>query len=90
MNKKIDSMTVGTGLTALIVLIIVILLGQFICFGICYIAGWIAKITIGKYLVDGLALLNLTIPLDKIPLLTGTIGWIASYFVHANYNKSSD
>lgn len=90
MNRKIDSVTVGTGLTALIVIVIVILVSPFISFGVCYIAGLIAKATIGNFLVDGFALFNLNIPLDKIPLAAGILGWVASFFKEVRMNKSSD
>lgn len=87
-----NSVTIGTALTVLITFTFLILFSQLISFGVCYLTGIIAKITIGKFLVDGFALLNITIPLDKIPLLAGTLGWIGSFFKSTinSKNKSSD
>ena len=44
---------------------------------------------IGKYLVEGFALLGLTIPLEKIPLIAGVLGWMASFFVSNSKSSKS-
>jgi len=90
--KNKNSMTIETALTVLFTFAFLILFSQLIGFGVCYLMGIIAKITIGKFLVDGFALLNITIPLDKIPLLAGTFGWIGSFFTSTinSKNKSSE
>ena len=51
-----------------------------ILFGICYIAGWIASIVIGQWIVAGFALLNISITTAQIPLIAGTLGWIGGFF----------
>ena len=67
-----------------------LLLLPFLSFWLCYFGGWIAKILIGKHLVAGLACLGITIPLDQIPLLAATLGWIGGFFktVSASRTKS--
>lgn len=50
--------------------------------------GWICKLVIGQQLIIGFALLGITLPVDKIPLLAGTLGWIGSYFKVIRYNTS--
>ena len=89
--KDKTSMTIGTGCMALIIVTIILFFGQLLNFGLCYIAGLIAKVTIGKYLVYGFSLLNIAISLDDIPLLAATIGWIANFFASKSTSvKSSD
>lgn len=60
-----------------------------IAFWLAYFGGWIAKILIGKQLVNGFALIGITLPIEKIPLLAGTLGWIGGFFktVNTNLNK---
>ena len=61
-------------------------------FWLAYFSGWIAKLVIGKYLVEGFGLFGLAIPLDKIPLAAGILGWVGSFFketVKINQNKSN-
>lgn len=57
-----------------------IFISSWINFWLAYFSGWIAKITIGKYLVSGLQLLGITIPINSIPLLAGALGWISGFF----------
>lgn len=49
-------------------------------FWLSYFCGWVAKITIGKYLVAGFNYLGFPLVLDKIPLVAGTLGWIGGFF----------
>lgn len=59
-------------------------------FWIAYFMGWITKLTIGKHLVEGFALIGWNIPLDKIPLFAGCIGWIAGFFVQVKNNNNNN
>ena len=67
-----------TGIIGTIILIIFI--APWLSFWLAYFGGWIAKITIGKYLVEGFSLFGIAIPLDKIPLVAGFLGWIGGFF----------
>ena len=63
-----------------------------IAFWLAYFGGWIAKILIGKELVNGFALVGITLPIEKIPLLAGTLGWIGGFFksINTNYKYNKD
>ena len=65
---------------AIFLIILLIFVAPWITFWLCYFAGWIAKILIGNYLVGGFSIFKIDLPLDKIPLLAGTLGWIGSFF----------
>ena len=55
-------------------------------FGLAYLGGWIAKITIGTPLTAGMNIFfKGTFTKDMIPLLAGTLGWIGGYFKSINY-----
>ena len=81
--------TITLIISTIILIIITIFICPFISFWIAYFGGWIAKILIGKQLVNGFALIGIILPLDKIPLLAGTLGWIGGFFktINHNYNK---
>lgn len=68
--------------SAIIMIILILFIMPWLSFWLCYFIGWISKLVIGKHLIEGFALIGLTIPIDKIPLLAGCIGWIASFFAH--------
>lgn len=79
---------------AFIGLIILILFVQpWLSFWLFYLGGWIASKVIGVKLVEGLTIFGIMIPISKIPLLSGTLGWIGSFFRSykniMNTNKSS-
>lgn len=76
------------GVIALIVIFIFI--EPWLFFWLAYFGGWIAKITIGKYLVEGFAILGISVPIGKIPLIAGVLGWIGGFFKNistSNFNK---
>ena len=73
MKKEDVGVTIGT-------IVIWILFGPLLVFWLNYFAGWIAKAWIGEYIVRFFALFNISFPIDKIPLFTGVLGWIASFF----------
>ena len=73
----------GGGLSVLGIIGLIILsvfIAPWLSFWLAYFGGWIAKIVIGDYLVKGFALLGIVIPLNKIPLLAGVLGWIGNFF----------
>jgi hypothetical protein len=67
-------------IAALITAFIMVLISPFIIFWVSYIGGYFVKWLIGNILIQGLALFGIALPLEKIPLACGTIGFIASYF----------
>lgn len=69
--------------------IIAFFVTPFITFIGGWISGWLIKITIGQSVVNGLALLGLTIPLEKFPLFFGTLATIACFFHTPNINTKS-
>lgn len=77
-----------SSITVLLATIFVLLfIIPWLSFWTAYFTGWITKIVIGKYLVEGFALLGITLPLDKIPLLAGIFGWIGGFFKTLNTSK---
>lgn len=79
----------SSAITLIITILLLIFIVPFLSFWLCYFVGWISKIFIGKYLVEGFALIGINLPLNKIPLLAGCLGWIASFFAHHN-NSDKD
>jgi len=71
----------------LIFFIIFFLIEPFLFFWFGYFVGWIAKITIGKVLIEGLSLVHISIALNQIPLLAGTLSWIGSFFYQFKINN---
>lgn len=84
-TNEIGGLTI-LGIIALIVIFIFI--EPWLFFWLAYFGGWIAKITIGKYLIEGLGILGITVPLGKIPLIAGVLGWIGGFF--KNISSSSN
>lgn len=68
---------------------IMALISPFIIFWVSYIGGYFVKWFIGNILIQGLALFGITLPLEKIPLACGTLGFIASYFKQTVNTKAS-
>ena len=64
----------------LIAIFIAAIISPFIVFWVCYLGGFIVKWLIGNVLVQGFALFGLILPVEKIPLACGTLGFVASYF----------
>lgn len=79
MKKNFLETDIGFGGFILVVIGSIFIL-PWLAFWLAYFGGWIAKIVIGKYLVQGLAMLGLNITLDQIPLLAGVLGWIGGFF----------
>ena len=79
------SIMTGIGLPIFAIFIV-----PWLTFWLAYFGGWIAKIVIGDYLVKGFALLGLTVPIDKIPLIAGLMGWIGSCLNRVRNSNKSD
>jgi hypothetical protein len=76
--------------SAIIALILFCIFEPFLIFWLGYFCGWLAKIFIGSHLVEGLNLLHISIEINQIPLFTGVIAWIGSFFKNtANINKNN-
>ena len=90
LNKSYDIDYSGFTLLGLIALIIILIfIAPWVSFWLAYFGGWISKIVIGNYIVKGFALLGITVPLDKIPLLAGVLGWIGGFFKSVGSLKSN-
>ena len=74
----------------IITAIVIIFIWPWLSFWVAYFLGWITKITIGKYIVEGFALLNIDLPLNKIPLLAGVLGWIGGFFIGTKGNRKKE
>lgn len=68
------------------IVVITIFITPWLSFWIAYFGGWVAKITIGNYLINGLEHLGILITKDQIPLLAGVLGWIGGFFKVSNHN----
>jgi hypothetical protein len=80
-KENYDTTTTGFAIAGIIATcIVMIFVLPWLGFWLAYFGGWIAKITIGGVLVKGLALIGLNITPDKIPLLSGALGWIGGFF----------
>ena len=91
MNNKIKIDFDGAAFGSMILIFIgLMFIMPFINFALCYFAGWIAKVLIGKWLVAGFALLRLPIEINDIPLIAGVLGWISSFFKNSTVNKNSN
>lgn len=73
-----------TFLGFLAAIVVALFIAPWISFWLAYFGGWIAKLVIGTKLVEGFSLFGFMMPLAKIPLLAGTLGWIGSFFKNAS------
>lgn len=80
MKKNVWSDT-AIGIGGLFVLgIIIIFIFPWLNFWIYYLGGWIAKVLIGKYIVQGFAIFGITIDITQIPFIAGFLGWFGGFF----------
>ena len=93
MNKRIN-FNFNTGslsiLGTVILMLITIFIAPWLVFWIAYFTGWITKITIGNYIVNGFNVVGITIAKDQIPLLAGILGWIGSFFTSLSTSKKGN
>lgn len=75
-------------LAAILGSILILIISPWIIFWIAYFGGWIASGLIGEQLVAGFALFGLDIPINKIPLIAGCLGWIGGYFKTYNVRNN--
>lgn len=91
LNNNYDFDLGGLSILGLIGLIIVIIfIAPWLSFWLAYFGGWIAKITIGDYIVRALELIGILITKDQIPLLAGGLGWIGGFFKTATNIKKGN
>ena len=75
----------GLGLfSAILISICALLIAPLLIFTIGYLIGFISKLLIGNLLVEAFSYFGFDIPVDKIPLITGLIAWIAPWFKSNN------
>ncbi len=55
-----------------------------------YFVGWLAKITIGGWLVKGAAALGITISKDSLPIIAGTLAFFGQFFKTSNVKWNKD
>ena len=81
-------------ITTILGIILSILISPILSFWICYFGGWVASKIIGFKIVNGLAIFGILIPICKIPLLTGVLGFASAFLkglsleIKTNYNNS--
>ena len=66
----------------LVLIIALVFFESAIVFILGYFTGWLAEITIGGRLVEGLRVLFRTnyFTKDMLPMLTGALAWVAAFF----------
>ena len=90
MRKKDWYSNLGCG-GAIVILIIgaaVFIFGSWITFWVSYFFGWLAKLWIGNYIVQGFAFFGKDISLEQIPYIAGFLGWIGSFFKSSEIVKN--
>lgn len=83
-EKLIEKKSIGGMIGIFLATILILIFYPFLNFWFAYFCGWIAKILIGKYIVAGFALINIDLPLDKIPLFAGVAAWVGGFFKSIN------
>jgi len=90
LNKDYDFNMDNLSILGIIAIIIVtIFIIPWLSFWLAYFGGWVAKITIGNQLVNGLELIGIIISKDQIPLLAGILGWIGGFFKATSIKKGN-
>ena len=80
--------TEGFSIIGIITLIVImVFITPWLTFWLAYFGGWIAKIIIGDYIVNGLSLIGIIITKEQIPLLAGVLGWIGGFFKSLSTSK---
>lgn len=89
-EKNNDSIGVLFLIVAIIILLVIF--SSAITFGLGYFGGWLAKITIGSKLIEGLNLLFNTDYFDKdmLPMMSGILSWIGSFFKVYNFDSKKN
>lgn len=82
--------TFSAFLILILMLIGLLFVLPWISFWLAYLGGWIAAKVIGAKIVEGLAIFGIMIPVSKIPLLAGTLGWIGTFFKNISTISKSD
>ena len=77
-------------LGVIIFILVTFFIAPWLIFWVAYFSGWIAKITIGNYIVNGFNVVGITIAKDQIPLLAGILGWIGSFFTSLSTSKKGN
>lgn len=92
-KNKFEDKAITGGLAivgSLALLIGVIIIVPFLSFVEGYFIGWLAKITIGGWLVKGAAALGITISKDSLPIIAGTLAFFGRFFKTNNVKWNKD
>lgn len=90
-NKfKDEDITGGLLVVCLLALIGLAIIAPFLSFIEGYFVGWLAKITVGGWLVKGAAALGITISKDSLPIIGGTLAFIGQFFKTSNVKLNRD
>lgn len=67
-------------LVSILLLIAMFFIMPFLAFGGGWLLGWLIKITIGGFIVQGFELVGLHIPLESLPLFFAVLNVVAMFF----------
>ena len=67
-------------ITEIIAVLITVIILPLVDFLVSYLGGFIIKWLIGNVLIQGFALFGFILPIEEIPLVCGTLGFIGCYF----------
>lgn len=67
-------------ITTIISIILIIFIAPFLSFWLGYFCGWITKLTVGTPLTNGINTIGIPITKEQLPLISGVIAWIGSFF----------
>jgi hypothetical protein len=81
----------GLGFLGVVGLVLLFLLVYSpLVFGLGYLSGWLAKVTIGGPLIHGInAIFGTAFTKDILPIMGGALAWIGSFFKSSSV-KASD
>ena len=80
-------LTLKNGILIVVGAIALVLIAPLIAFWGGYLLGFIVKLLIGDPLINGINCICKTdLTKDAIPLITGTLSWVASFFKEYKFN----
>lgn len=78
----------GKGVVAILLFGLMVFLAPIFAFVAGWLMGWVIRLTVGQYLVNGLNLLFNTTHFDvtQLPLICATLNMIGCFFGQFNFN----